>query len=187
MFLDPDRFPFTKLLGDSWAAIRDEYLALPAELSDPWVQRDMYDGGWTVFGLYALGKPIPAAARCPQTCRVLEQIPTLSMAAFSRLAGGARVKAHTGWAKSVYRVHLGLVVPTGCRFRSGAETRPWQEGGCLVFEDTIEHEAWNESDEARVVLILDVLRPGVAPGTYDHLPEELQQYARHLLGAASKT
>src|SRR5262245_26227357 len=170
MFVDPGRFPFTKLLENAWKSIRDEYLAIPRELSDPWVQRDMYDGNWTVFGVYALGKPIPAASRCPQTCRVLEQIPALSMAAFSRLAGGAHIKAHTGWAKSVYRLHLGLVVPPDCRFRSGAETRPWTEGQCLIFDDTIEHEAWNDSDQARVVLILDVLRPGVAIGTQDHLP-----------------
>jgi beta-hydroxylase len=103
------------------------------------------------------------------------------MAAYSRLAGGAHVKAHTGWAKSVYRAHLGLVVPPGCRFRVGTETRPWMEGKCLFFDDTTEHEAWNDSDQARVVLILDILRPGVAIGTHDHLPEELEQYARHLL------
>jgi ornithine lipid ester-linked acyl 2-hydroxylase len=181
MFIDPDQFPFTKLLADSWAVIRDEYLALPANLSDPWVQRDMYDGDWTVFGLYALGRPIPAAARCPQTCRILEQVPALSMAAFSRLAGGAHIKPHSGWAKSVYRFHLGLVTPPGCWFRSGEETRPWTEGRCLVFDDLIEHEARNESDRIRVILILDVLRPGVTAGTQDHLPEELQQYAQHLL------
>jgi beta-hydroxylase len=181
MFIDPAQFPFARLLEDSWETIRDEYLALPAEVSDPWVQRDLYDGTWTVFGLIALGKPIPAAARCPKTCQILEQIPTVSMAAYSRLAGGAHVKAHTGWAKSVYRAHLGLVVPPGCRFRVRAQTLSWVEGQCLFFDDTMEHEAWNDSDQARVVLILDVLRPGVTIGTHDHLPEELEHYAKHLL------
>ena len=182
MFVDPDQFGFLKSLEESWEAIRDEYLALPADLSDPWMQHEMYSGGWTVFGLYALGHTIPtAAARCPRTCRALEQVPTLSMAVFSRLAGRAHVKAHVGWAKSVYRVHLGLVVPDGCRFRVGEETRPWTAGRCLICDDTVEHEGWNDSDEARVVLILDILRPGVAPGTQDRLPEEIQQYAQYLL------
>src|SRR6516162_486341 len=87
MFIDAKQFDFVSKLEAHWQAIRDEYLALPSQSFDPWVQRQMHGGGWTVFGLYALGQPIAAAcAACPNTARVLQQVPGLSMAGFSRLA-----------------------------------------------------------------------------------------------------
>lgn len=183
MFIDPAGFGFTAGLEAAWRTIRDEYEALPAEAFDPWVQRGMHGGGWTVFGLYAVGRPIPGAVdRCPETSRLLGLVPGLSMAGFSRLAPHAHVRPHVGWAASVYRLHLGLVVPEGCRLRVGPETRPWREGRCLIFDDTVEHEAWNDSDRPRAVLLLDFLRPGVTSGVEDHVPDEVRQYAGHLFG-----
>jgi beta-hydroxylase len=184
MFLDSRQFAFIPTLESRWEAIRAEYLALAGDQFDPWVQRGMHGGGWTVFGLYAAGERIPGAcAACPDTVRALEQIPGLSMAGFSRLAPRTHVKPHVGWAASVYRLHLALVVPPGCRLRVASETRSWQEGRCLVFDDTVEHEAWNDSDLPRGVLLLDFLRPGVAGSVADHVPEEVQEYAAHLLAA----
>lgn len=181
MFLDTQPFAFVADLESHWEAIRDEYLALPTDRFDPWVQRRMHGGGWTVFGLYAVGQPIPGAcAACPHTVRALERVPGLSMAGFSRLAPHTHVKPHVGWAASVYRLHLALVVPTGCRLRVAADTRAWQEGRCLVFDDTVEHEAWNDSDRPRGVLLLDFLRPGVGGSVADHVPEEVQEYAASL-------
>ena len=183
MFLDPAQFDFVPKLEAHWEAIRDEYLALPSQSFDPWVQRQMHGGGWTVFGLYALGQAIPEACRaCPNTARALQQIPSLSMAGFSRLAPHTHVKPHVGWAVSVYRMHLALVVPPGCRLRVAAETRTWQEGRCLIFDDTVEHEAWNEADLPRGVLLVDFLRPGITGSVADHVPEEVQQYAAQLFG-----
>ena len=185
MFLDPGQFDFVPALEAQWQAIRDEYLALPGDRFDPWVQRQMHGGGWSVFGLWALGRQIPAAcAQCPSTTRVLGKIPGLSMAGFSRLAPRTHVQPHTGWAASVYRLHLALVVPPGCRLRVAGETRPWEEGRCLVFDDTAEHEAWNDSDLPRGVLLLDFLRPGLAGSVADHVPEEVRQYAAQLFGAS---
>jgi aspartyl/asparaginyl beta-hydroxylase (cupin superfamily) len=84
VFVDPARFDFVAALEAHWEAIRSEYLALPYQAFDPWVQRQMHGGGWTVFGLYAIGQPIPAAcAVCPQTARALQLVPRLSMAGFS--------------------------------------------------------------------------------------------------------
>ncbi|HEY0436794.1 MAG TPA: aspartyl/asparaginyl beta-hydroxylase domain-containing protein, partial [Phenylobacterium sp.] len=60
-------------------------------------------------------------------------------------------------------VHLPLVVPPGCGFRVGGTTRQWEPGRAFVFDDTIEHEAWNDSDEPRAVLILDTWNPHVTP------------------------
>ena len=184
MFLDPQQFAFVAALESQWEAIRAEYLALPSDQFDPWVQRRMHGGGWTVFGLHAVGQQIPGAcAACPNTARALEQVPGLSMAGFSRLAPRTHVKPHVGWAASVYRMHLALVVPPGCRLRVAAETRTWQEGRCLVFDDTVEHEAWNDSDLPRGVLLLDFLRPGINGSVADHVPEEVQEYAAQLFAA----
>ncbi len=183
MFLDPGQFAFVAALESQWKAIRSEYLALPSELFDPWVQRPMHGGGWTVFGLYAVGQEISGAcARCPQTTRAIHQIPGLSMAGFSRLAPHTHVKPHVGWAESVYRLHLALVVPPGCRLRVAADTRSWEEGRCLIFDDTVEHEAWNDSEEPRGVLLLDFLRPGYTGSAEDLVPDEVRQYAEHWFG-----
>jgi aspartyl/asparaginyl beta-hydroxylase (cupin superfamily) len=80
---------------------------------------------------------------------------------------------------------LGLVVPPGCLLRVAGETRAWQEGRCLIFDDTLEHEAWNNSDQPRGVLLLDFLRPGVHGRVEDHVPDEVKQYAAHLFGNAT--
>lgn len=184
MFVDSRQFAFVAALESRWEAIRAEYLALPSDLFDPWVQGRMHGGGWTVFGLYAVGQPIPGACvSCPNTVQALEQVPGLSMAGFSRLGPRTHVKPHVGWAASVYRMHLALVVPSGCRLRVAAETRSWQERRCLVFDDTVEHEAWNDSDLPRGVLLLDFLRPGITGSVADHVPEEVQEYAAQLFAA----
>jgi beta-hydroxylase len=184
LFLDQRQFEFVPALEAQWEAIRAEYLALPGDLFDPWVQRYMHGGGWTVFGLYAVGHEIPGAcAVCPNTARALRQVPGLSMAGFSRLAPHTHIKPHAGWAASVYRLHLPLVVPLGCRLRIATETRSWQEGRCLIFDDTVEHEAWNDSDLPRGVLLLDFLRPGISGTAADHVPEEVQRYTAQLFAA----
>jgi aspartate beta-hydroxylase len=77
------------------------------------------------------------------------------------LKAGAHIGAHTGMFNTRLVCHLPLIVPAGCRFRVGNEVREWQEGKLLIFDDTIEHEAWNDSDQLRAVLILDVWNPHI--------------------------
>lgn len=181
MFLDPTDFELTSLLQANWQQVRSEFLALAQDSFDPWVQRDMHGEGWSVYGLVAAGNRITAACeRCPQTAAVIQQIEGVSLAGFSRLAPKTHIKPHVGWAKSVYRLHLGLVVPSGCLLRVADETRSWKEGECLIFDDTVEHEAWNDSDQARGTLLLDFLRPGITDVTADEIPEEVRRYAERL-------
>ena len=80
-------------------------------------------------------------------------------AMFSLLKAGARISPHTGMFNTRLVCHLPLIVPPNCRFRVGNEVREWEEGKLLIFDDTIEHEAWNDSDEDRIVLIFDIWRP----------------------------
>lgn len=160
MFFDPSDFSFSDTLADHWLDIKREFDALPSNVLFPWHDRHLYDDiGWKAFGLYAFGRRISAnCALCPETARLIEQIPGMQTAGFSRLGSHAHIRPHTGLERGVLRCHLGLHVPEGCELRVGGETRRWREGECLVFDDTAEHEAWNHSETARVILLLDVKR-----------------------------
>lgn len=103
--------------------------------------------------------------RCPRTASLLAALPLLDLpgkgptAMFSVLAPKTRIPAHTGSSNVRTTIHLPLVIPAGCGFRVGSETREWKTGEAWGFDDTIEHEAWNNSDEPRVILIIDAWNP----------------------------
>jgi aspartyl/asparaginyl beta-hydroxylase (cupin superfamily) len=78
---------------------------------------------------------------------------------FSVLKPRTHLPPHTGTTNTRSIVHLPLVVPEGCRFRVGADVRAWEKGKAWVFDDTIEHEAWNDSDQVRIILIFDIWNP----------------------------
>jgi aspartyl/asparaginyl beta-hydroxylase (cupin superfamily)/Tfp pilus assembly protein PilF len=104
-------------------------------------------------------------ARCPATSAVLDALPLLDVpgkgptAMFSTLAPRTRIPPHTGTSNVRATVHLPLIVPDGCGFRVGSQTRDWEVGHAWAFDDTIEHEAWNDSDQPRVILIIDAWNP----------------------------
>ncbi|MEU4165013.1 aspartyl/asparaginyl beta-hydroxylase domain-containing protein [Actinoplanes sp. NPDC026670] len=175
MFLDVDRFPFLDDLRRVWQDIRTECASLDDESFEPWVQREMYGTGWSVYGLVAFGTRIDAAlANCPRTAEALSKIPGLTTAGFSRMVAGTHIKPHEGWVTTVYRAHLGLIVPDDdCALRVGSQIRPWREGDVFVFDDTVDHEAWNYSSSTRTVLLFDFLRPGRTMNELDDLPPEV--------------
>ena len=121
---------------------------------------------WSTLYLWENGGPIEAnTARFPETFAVVQQAPLARITTrapsilFSQLKAGARIEPHNGMINTRLICHLPLIVPPGCGFRVGNEIREWKVGELLIFDDTIEHEAWNESDSDRVVLIFDVWRP----------------------------
>ncbi len=169
MYLDPTAFPFTESLEANWQTVRDElerlsknnFMAWPDKFLYGQPDQQRYGSGWDVFGLYAFGRRIDRnCALCPATSRLVADITGLTTAGFSWLEPGTHIKPHVGYTNAVLRCHLALVVPDECALRVGPETRSWQEGKCLVFDDTTEHEAWNRSNTSRVVLIIDFTRPG---------------------------
>ena len=124
---------------------------------------------WSVYYLWREGVAYPEhIARCPRTVAALDswprcEIPSCSpTAVFSILDARTRIPAHTGVNNTRLIVHLPLIVPPGCGFRVGGEQREWQQAKAFVFDDTIEHEAWNDSDVPRGVLILDIWKPAVS-------------------------
>ena len=124
---------------------------------------------WTAIHLWQNGRVIDANARhCPATMALLETIDQPSIggagpnAMFSLLAPHTAIPPHVGVNNARLVCHLPLVVPGGCWFRVGAETRHWREGEAFVFDDSIEHEALNPTDQLRVVFIFDVWHPGLS-------------------------
>jgi aspartyl/asparaginyl beta-hydroxylase (cupin superfamily) len=104
----------------------------------------------------------PNCLRCPATAAVLRAIPGVITGFFSILGPGKRLPPHYGPYRGVLRHHLALIVPEPlekCGIRVDDQTRHWTEGQSLVFDDTYEHEAWNDTDGERVVLFLDIKRP----------------------------
>jgi aspartyl/asparaginyl beta-hydroxylase (cupin superfamily) len=125
---------------------------------------------WSAFHLYKMGSLVPEnAARCPTTMKLLEGAPQPDQqgrtpaAMFSLLKPKTRIPPHTGVTNVRLVTHLPLIVPENCGFRVGNDTRQWVPGKAWVFDDTIEHEAWNDSDKLRVVLIFDIWHPHLTP------------------------
>ena len=144
----------------------EPYVAMePGAPPNKWTPLD-HSLDWSCYYLWQYGKPVAAAlAKCPATAAAIAAVPRVELPAraptafFSILKPHTRIPPHTGVSNTRATVHLPLIVPPGCAFRVGNETRPWAEGHAFAFDDTIEHEAWNDSDEVRVVLILDVWNP----------------------------
>jgi beta-hydroxylase len=168
-FFDPEPFAWTRMLEQQWTSIRAEAEALlenPERLPNA---QDVLDlsylteaDQWKLFLLYGFRHKVDDnCSRCPQTTRLLESVRGLETAVFSILAPGKHIAGHRGAYKGVLRYHLGLIVPRPhlCRIRVGNEIRRWEEGRSIIFDDTLTHEVWNESDEHRVVLLIDIERP----------------------------
>jgi aspartyl/asparaginyl beta-hydroxylase (cupin superfamily) len=118
--------------------------------------------------LWRDGERIDAVcAQAPRTAELVESLPLAQIPGrapavfFSILRAGKTIPPHTGVTNIRTIIHLPLIVPDDCGFRVGGETRQWREGEAFAFDDTIEHEAWNDSDELRVVLINDLWAPAL--------------------------
>ena len=182
-FHDRSDFPQLTLLEGATDAIRDEFQALlRAEAAElvPYVQYPEHvplaqwkelnnNRQWTAIHLLRTGERVEANARhCPATLDVVAKLDQPHVrgaspnAMFSLLAPRTRIPPHTGVANTRLVCHLPLIIPPGCGFRVGATARDWSLGEAFVFDDTIEHEAWNDSDELRVVLIIDLWQPSLS-------------------------
>jgi aspartyl/asparaginyl beta-hydroxylase (cupin superfamily) len=173
--VDPALFDWIGPLRDEWQAIRDEAFAVIrapggvpalAEVS-PDHGRIAQAGRWRSFFLHGYGYAIPPnLARCPVTAAAVAKVPGLNTAFFSILAPEAHIPDHRGVSKGLMTCHLGLQVPpgNGCRMRVGDRMAGWAEGECLTFDDTYRHEVWNETDQPRIVLLIQFRRPARWPG-----------------------
>ena len=123
------------------------------------------EGQWNVFYVVLGCREVPGVANiCPKTAAALKSLPNLGMAAmFSALTAGTHLWAHCGPTNAVISLSMGLIVPPGCVIRVGKEERTWEEGKCLVFDDTYEHEVWNRGTGTRFIMLVDVWHPELTP------------------------
>jgi aspartyl/asparaginyl beta-hydroxylase (cupin superfamily) len=180
-YFDTAQFDWAPALEAATDAIRGELRAVLAgglEGFRPYIQSEanqprqhplLDKKDWSALFLCENGKRFEEAiARCPKTWEAVQAAPQLWIerssptAMFSLLRPGTRIPAHSGVQNTRLTCHLPLIVPPGCGFRVGNEAREWVEGKLLVFDDTIEHEAWNDGNEDRVVLIFDIGRPDMS-------------------------
>jgi aspartyl/asparaginyl beta-hydroxylase (cupin superfamily) len=170
-FFPVERFPWVKHVEENWTVIREELervlddhagLANFQDISKDQIEITD-DDRWKTFFLYGYGfKAKLGVEMCPRTAALMEQIPGMKTAMFSILSPRKHILEHRGPYKGVLRYHLGLIVPSdaeACRIRVGEDIRHWDEGKSMVFDDTFNHEVWNDTDQTRVVLFVDVLRP----------------------------
>jgi aspartyl/asparaginyl beta-hydroxylase (cupin superfamily) len=184
-FFEERHFPWFDKLSRAMPLVRNEALELMSKAPSclrPYVQMDkgtphnkwtVLDSSstWSAAFLMEYGTANDEIlTRCPATAQLLDDIPLAAIpgrgptAFFSVLAPHTRIPAHTGVTNMRAIVHLPLVIPSGCGFRVGGETREWVEGQAFAFDDTIEHEAWNDSDQPRIVLIFDAWNPYLSMG-----------------------
>lgn len=131
------------------------------------VQREQYrvsaDINWKVFVLCGWGHVSEAGQRmCPETARIVREIPGVRSALFSILDAGARIPEHRGHIKGLLRGHLAIRVPRErekCFLRVEDKICHWEQGSLLVFDDSYRHEVQNNTDEERIVLLLHFDRP----------------------------
>ena len=198
-FFDREHFPWLEMVERATADIRAELASIlagrdpglaPYVEQPPGVPRNKWSPldrslDWGALHLWRDGeRNAEACARAPRTAALVEALPLCRIPGrapavfFSILKAGARIPPHTGVTNVRSIVHLPLIVPDGCAFRVGGETRPWVEGEAFVFDDTIEHEATNPTDRDRAVLIFDVWNP--------HLSEAEQAMVRTLYAVSTQ-
>jgi aspartyl/asparaginyl beta-hydroxylase (cupin superfamily) len=168
---DGSLFPWVQKLDSHYETIRGELIRL-SELQDalpsfhevcPYQARISKEGFWRTGWFHGFGYRSQVMAKlCPETARLVDGVPGLESAFFSVLTPGTRIKPHRGVSKGLINYHLGLIIPkdfANCRMRVGDQMVYWEEGESVVFDDTNEHEVWNQTGEDRVVLMIQFRRP----------------------------
>ncbi|HXP72682.1 MAG TPA: aspartyl/asparaginyl beta-hydroxylase domain-containing protein [Stellaceae bacterium] len=187
--LDP-HFPAGERFAEAWRTIRDEAVAVAARLAEvPRFHEIMPeqteisandDRDWRMFIIKAYGVEVPEnKARCPALAAIVATAPEVLSASISFMAPGKHIPAHRGPFRGVLRFYLALSMPRLADGRPGAVLKVadreyrLQDGDYMLWDDTYPHEAWNESDQLRAVLLLDVWRPG--------MPVDMELFSRALI------
>jgi aspartyl/asparaginyl beta-hydroxylase (cupin superfamily) len=157
-------------LENNYSTIRREILEAGSKFSPQTFMQSSNnatteDNDWRTIQIKSGHRRLPAAdALLPKTTKIIYSLPNLGELAFaSSLSPKARIEKHCGPWNVRLNVHLGISIPEKCGIRVGSEEHRWHEGECLVFDDSFEHEVWNTSDQARIVLVVNVWHPALSP------------------------
>lgn len=181
-WFDPAEIPLAAELERDSEIIREQVLALGGGGFHREAEDIRRSGAWDVLFFYERGRRRDEHCRaCPAVADAIERHATMrtvtGLAYVSRLRGNTHIAAHRSVTNLRVRCHLGITVPEGdCAIRVGGETRGWQEGRCLVFDDRFDHEAWNHTHEDRIVLVIDLWHPALSRAEIDLL-EGMHRYA----------
>jgi tetratricopeptide (TPR) repeat protein len=207
-FFDPDHFPWFQeleaatpifveelqtILQADWDRFQPYIQYPPGTPVNQWVQLN-HSPDWSTFFFWRDGRRYDEnCARCPRSAAVLTSLPLAEQpgfapsAMFSVLQPHTHIPAHCGSANTRAIVHLPLILPSNCRFRVGNTMREWKMGEAFAFDDTIEHEAWNDSDQVRVVLIFDVWNPLLTETERTLVTAMMTAYADYVGGETFET
>ncbi|XP_040343657.1 aspartyl/asparaginyl beta-hydroxylase isoform X5 [Herpailurus yagouaroundi] len=169
-----------KSLERNWKLIRDEGLAVMDKAKGLFLPEDenlREKGDWSQFTLWQQGRKNENACKgAPKTCSLLEKFPETTgcrrgQIKYSVMHPGTHVWPHTGPTNCRLRMHLGLVIPKeGCKIRCANESKTWEEGKVLIFDDSFEHEVWQDAASFRLIFIVDVWHPELTPQQRQSLP-----------------
>lgn len=160
---DTSEFAWTRHLEQSWQDIRAEVEAVMKDSALLSSYTYLNQEGWDALRFvdrYRVNEE--NCRRCPKTAAVLKTIPHYPMfrdAMFSVLSPGTHLPPHRDGSNVYLTCHLGLSIPSGSGIRAAGQTHTWEEGKCIIFDSSYEHEAWNNGDQPRVVLLIDFLHP----------------------------
>ena len=175
-FLENRHFQCANTLEKNWKKIYEEFDQVWSHPTDipsfhqisPDQKRISKGNNWKTFALFIFGNEVEEnCQQCPETANILHSIDGLQNAWFSILAPGYKIPPHRGPTRALIRCHLGLLIPSdkhACWIRVGQERKSWEEGNCMFFDDTFEHEVENNTAEYRAVLFIDLDRPMDALG-----------------------
>jgi beta-hydroxylase len=166
-----DKYPFLYKIQDAWEDILGEFnehvkLNSQSGMMDmpgliwPWPEKHLYNQGWKAVGLIYKGRDDfrytqEVKKHFPITNKLVMEVPGVYIAGFSILEPKTKIYPHTGYTKDVYRSHLGLITPKGAYLEVAGEKVEWEQGKMFVFDDMVTHNAYNGSDEERVILMVD--------------------------------
>jgi len=167
-FYSSKEFEQLLFLEEAFLLIKNELLELISKNQDTWLNtfpsyvNSVEKNAWQVFTFsFFQMKNTTNEGICPQTASIINKIPGLISCDFSRLKKQTHILPHKGYSKMILRCHLPLIIPNreACGIRVGEETKNWEEGKLLIFDDSYEHEAWNTGDKDRFVLMFDIPNP----------------------------
>lgn len=168
---DNETFPWAAEIDREWETIRSELDEVMKRRDDlpsfheimPEFETISKDNQWKAYFLAGYGlESKENAKRCPNTAKLLKRIPGMKTAFFSILSPNKHIPPHKGPYNGVLRYHLGLIVPEPkekCRIRIHDQIKHWDEGDSIIFDDTYEHQVWNDTSGFRAVLFVDFVRP----------------------------
>lgn len=162
-------FPWMRAIEDRWEEVAAEVDALRAnqirlpEVGDVAGFDQGNEGSWTTYTMFTYGTWLETqCARCPVTTELVRDIPGLQVAGFSVLGPRSHLPRHRGPNRGALRFQVGLRVPDppgSCRIQVGDTMHVWSEGASMVFDHSVHHEAWNDSDGDRYVLFIEFIWP----------------------------